>query len=136
MDKDIIGAFDKNRENIKKKLALLGSPLDSYEKVIRFLIGNIEFDCDLDSTKIKVMDFDPSYDGTLLIILGNRYRSYWVACIDYGSCSVCDTLQAINNSWDGQYNQDQVSHLFSLMLNFVQKLRQIDSKWITECEKT
>lgn len=86
----------------------------SYEDILMFTIKYILDDgkdsnllnCeDWDYTNIHQID-DGNYQGTLMCLIprADQYQpaeyDYLLTYIDYGSCSVCDTLQSIQSDYD------------------------------------
>lgn len=73
---------------------------------------------------------DGVYQGTLLYVIGAKeYQScdYWYVKVDYGSCSVCDTLKAIKSEkWDNPPNPSQISDYMALALHIVQGLKKME----------
>ena len=80
----------------------------------------------IDPERIHQID-DGDYQGTLLFVIAARsYQpdDYWFVKVGYGSCSGCDTLQAINYSLDDNPpTDDQVSQYMTLALHIVQGLK-------------
>lgn len=102
---------------------------ESYKDIVCKVVENITSDDyeDIDPSRIHEID-DGDYQGTLLYIIGaNNYQpdKYWFVKVDYGSCSGCDTLAAIRDSWD--YNksptEQQVEDYMILALHIVQGIK-------------
>ena len=71
---------------------------------------------------------DGGYQGTLLYVIGEsdyQPRHYWWVAIDYGSCSGCDTLQAIKPYSDTPPTKQQVDDYMTLSLHIVQRLKSM-----------
>lgn len=69
------------------------------------------------------------YQGTLVYIIGAtgyQPNDYWYVKIFYGSCSGCDTLQAISQYSSDPPNDEQVSKYMTLALHVVQGLRKMN----------
>ena len=77
---------------------------------------------------------DGDYQGTLLYVIGAAIyqpSTYWYVKVGYGSCSVCDTLQAIlDGEWGLETEEEKkawkdkaVSKLMTLALHIVQGLK-------------
>lgn len=67
---------------------------------------------------------DGHCSGTLLHVIaamGHQPYKYWYVKVDYGSCSVCDTLQKINRS--NQFNEKKVKDYMMLALHIVQSIK-------------
>lgn len=108
---------------------------DDYEAIVKTVIEHMRpagedgpyfrEDCP-DPDRIHEID-DGEYQGTLIYVIGaTGYQpsTYWAVSIGYGSCSGCDTLQAITNYSDTHSDED-LNELMQLALNVVQGLRQI-----------
>jgi len=86
-----------------------------------------------DPKRIHQID-DGDYQGTLLYVIGAasyQPSTYWYVKVGYGSCSVCDTLQAIlDGDWGLETEEEKkawkdeaVSQLMTLALHIVQGLK-------------
>lgn len=101
---------------------------ESYIDVVREVIKVVTTDDynAIDPERIHQID-DGDYQGTLLFVIAARsYQpdDYWFVKVGYGSCSGCDTLQAINYSLDDNPpTDDQVSQYMTLALHIVQGLK-------------
>lgn len=115
---------------------------DTYEKIVKLLFDKVInkeetkgrlFDID----NIKVID-DGDWQGTQIFIINLKsYQpcetEYVVTNTYYGSCSGCDTLQAIQSiqryNFDKLPNEEQIKGYMQLALHLLQK-----SKWLYEEE--
>lgn len=82
---------------------------------------------DIDPERIHTID-DGDYQGTLLFVIaakGYQPSDYWAVFVSYGSCSGCDTLQAIRDYENDTPTEDQVSQYMTLALHIVQGLKKI-----------
>jgi hypothetical protein len=82
---------------------------------------------DIDPSRIHAID-DGDYQGTLLFVIaakGYQPSDYWSVFVSYGSCSGCDTLQAIHDYGSEAPTDDQVSQYMTLALHIVQELKKI-----------
>lgn len=78
-----------------------------------------------DPERIHEID-DGHYQGTLVYVIGcagYQPDKYWYVKVGYGSCSGCDTLQAISGYSSEPPNDTQVSEYMTLALHIVQGLR-------------
>jgi len=86
-----------------------------------------------DPARIHEID-DGDYQGTLVYVIGAAIyqpSTYWYVKVGYGSCSVCDTLQAIlDGDWGLETEEEKkawkdkaVSKLMTLALHIVQGLK-------------
>ena len=103
----------------------------SYTAVVKAAVLAVKGDAydepNLDPERIHVID-DGHYQGTLLfVIAAENYQpsTYHAVAVSYGSCSGCDTLQAINGYSDDPPTDEQVGQYMTLALHIVQGLRQI-----------
>ena len=82
-----------------------------------------------DINNITVID-DGDYQGTrIFIIPRNTYQpsveDYVYTNTYYGSCSGCDTLQAILWRYDETPNENQIIDLMELALHLLQKCKRL-----------
>ena len=99
----------------------------SYTDIIGAVVEIINPDGDYglpDPKRIHRID-DGDYQGTLVFVIaatGYQPYTYWVTKVGYGSCSGCDTLQAI------QYDtpiDTQLADLYTLGLHAVQGMVEV-----------
>jgi len=93
-------------------VGLLNRHLDGYEKP--------------DTDRIHQID-DGDYQGTLVFVIGaTGYQPsrYWATRVSYGSCSGCDTLQAIQG-WNETPDEDEVAGTMTLALHLLQQLKPL-----------
>jgi hypothetical protein len=107
------------------------APTDYEDLVKRLVVLLAETPGDGDApdlTRIVKIDHG-EYQGTLLFIIGaSGYQPsvYWYIFVGYGSCSDCDTFEAIGLPWNGEpASEEQVNELWTLMLHMVQKMKRI-----------
>lgn len=91
--------------------------------------------CISDDTDDKTPDYDRiheindgHYQGTLLYLIadkGYQPSDYWYVRVSYGSCSGCDTLQAINGYSDEPPTDEQAREYWTLALHIVQGLKEL-----------
>ena len=80
-----------------------------------------------DPQRITVIDHG-DYQGTQLYVIGaDGYQpsAYWAIFVNYGSCSGCDTFEAIRNYTDEPPTVEQVKEYWTLMLHMVQNMKNI-----------
>lgn len=75
------------------------------------------------------------HEGSLLYIL--QEKGYWSdnfyhVMISYGSCSGCDTLEAIyNENWQAKTpDENQVKQYMTLCLHIVQKIKKLEADYV------
>lgn len=104
---------DDYKDVVKAVVEMLADASDDYDKP--------------DPERIHEID-DGHYQGTLVYVIGaSGYQPsrYWYVKVSYGSCSVCDTLQAISGYSSEPPNDTQVSEYMTLALHIVQGLREM-----------
>lgn len=108
----------------------------SYGAIVKAVVAAIASDDDYGSPDVdRITPIDHGdYQGTLLFIVGAKgYQpsTYWSMKVSYGSCSGCDTLQAIGE--DGTYDDGgnkvvsdkQLDELMTLALHLVQGMKEV-----------
>lgn len=114
---------------------------DDYEALVRTVIESLraeeDVDYPLDATRIHQID-DGDYQGTLVFVIateGYQPSNYCYVKVSYGSCSACDSLEAIKGEmpWDEDTNirkssEETVSDLWKLALGIVQGLRWMEPR--------
>lgn len=101
-----------------------------YIDIVRAVVEVVTTDAydDIDPSRIHEID-DGDCEGTLLFAIaakGYHPSDYWSVFVSYGSCSGCDTLQAIwSDASDDEPTDDQVSQYMTLALHIVQGLKKI-----------
>ncbi len=85
-----------------------------------------------DLDKMTVID-DGGYQGTQIFIVPTdtyqlNVEDYVMTDTYYGSCSACDTLQAINEYEDDLPTEEQVKKYMTLALHLVQKLKRLGTE--------
>lgn len=137
MEKDIIEKWDEHRESLKSyySTALKCNIFGGYEKVvldiIRYILNNNAESYEIWSEDIDTLNHG-DYQGTLIFILHKEtYQppnewDYLAACVNYGSCSFCDTYDAIYDMSDEDYlTERQVQAMMNLALNITQSMKYI-----------
>jgi hypothetical protein len=89
-----------------------------------------------DAEKMHIIN-DGDYQGTALYIFPEdtyQPNKYWYVCVDYGSCSGCDTLEHIKDDYSSCWgdrtkapNKKQTDAYMSLALHIVQGFKEIDT---------
>lgn len=100
------------------------------QAVVKVLHGEYE-DGSPDPERIVEVDHG-DYQGTLVYIIGAtgyQPRTYWAVMVGYGSCSGCDTLQAICGGYsDDPPTEEQINDYMTLALHIVQKIKLIGTE--------
>lgn len=108
------------------------SEYDSYkailEKIYELVVIEKNGD-EMDYKKMTVID-DGHYQGTLIFITPtNTYQpseeNYLITHVYYGSCSGCDTLEAIHHYDDGLPSEKQVRDYMMLALHLIQNMKEL-----------
>ena len=122
MIKEFVNRFMEAKPQIKA--AFEQAPPGGYEDLVRHVIAAINPSSEYglpDPNRIHTID-DGNYQGTLLYVIaeaGYQPNDYWFVRVSYGSCSGCDTFQAILCSDDKQQAED----FTTLALHIVQGLK-------------
>jgi len=98
----------------------------SYDDLVKLVIDTLAGDYrDPDPERIHRID-DGAYQGTLVYVIGEHgYQpyDYWWVKVGYGSCSGCDTLEAIRSyNWTETPTPENVNEYWTLCLHIVQGL--------------
>lgn len=132
-----VDAWFRNKHKVEENLSK--SHPGDYPHLVSMVISALDddgyekFEPQLDWSKIHTFGGE-NYQGDYLFIIQEKHPGYgssesWCSIIvSYGSCSGCDTLQAIEA--DGEYgkppNAEQVKQYMQLCLNIVQGLKRIE----------
>ena len=136
MIKEFIDIWDKRKGEVEA--AFRQKFPASYEEIVcevtKILMNANEYGCP-DYERIHAID-DGDYQGTLLFVIAEKtYQpdKYWYVRANYGSCSGCDTLQAIetDGTWDIEgnkqaINDEQIKDLMTLALHIIQGLKEME----------
>jgi len=130
MLKIIRDCWAKNQDKLREAIAKLpDDEIDelNYEKLVIMAFGNIfeSGTTELNLTDIHVID-DGEYQGTFIFLIPfDLYQpccdDYLMTYVDYGSCSGCDTLQAIQAelSCYGEHRETVNNDLFKVCLDIL-----------------
>lgn len=135
MDSDIIKRWEKNKQHLSEYLQ--NNPHQNYEymDLIKILVNeclNYDIKNDTFSNDINVIDHG-DYQGTQIFILHKddyqpSIRDYYYTHNEYGSCSGCDALLAIQDSDSSEFpSEKQVKEYMDLMLHLIQRMKKLDS---------
>lgn len=137
MNKDILNAWDKNQNNVREWIATVNNSDFSYEMLlqntIRILFEESEYDYHIPDHKRITMINNGEYQGTLVFVIGGQgyqpgVEDHWYTSVDYGSCSGCDTLQAISVYSNDLPNKKQIQQYWTLCLHMMQKMRRMKNE--------
>lgn len=129
MIKEFVKAWDKRKSDLEKYFKThKNSEYHGYISLVKLLfqvVINPEVKSEYDLELIHEID-DGDYQGTVLFIIPqNTYQpcasQYVFTSAYYGSCSVCDTLQGIQDRrWDELPDAEQVDEYMALCLHLLQ----------------
>lgn len=133
MIKDFVKAWDKNKEKLRAKYKQ--TTPEWYDETVKDLIEiviNPYLEEDLGKIKLDIESItcvnDGEYQGTLLYIIPiEEYqplvKDYFLTWVEYGSCSVCDTLQRI--IYDSKSQKEKIEGLMTLALHILQNFKKL-----------
>lgn len=131
MIQSFVDRFMAARPQFEERLRQ-GHP-ESYQALVRMVIETLtdaeQYDA-IDPERIHEID-DGHYQGTLLYVIaakGYQPSDYWYVKVSYGSCSGCDTLQAISGYSGEPPNAEQVKDYWTLALHIAQGLHKMDAE--------
>ena len=112
----------------------------SYESILKLTIetmftGDYNSWGSPDPNRITKID-EGDYQGTLVFVIGQtgyQPATYWATKVSYGSCSGCDTLQAIEedtqdvagSDWEQELTDQAINDLCTLALHMIQNMKEI-----------
>ena len=137
MNKEIISKWDKNKNRLERFIRTNNMEDVGYKTlvslIVEYVLNNPDDPDDWDNfdiEKIYAID-DGGYQGTLLFLIPkNMYQpsqyDYLVTYVNYGSCSGCDTLQAIQSyEYSDLPNDKQVKDYMQLCLHLTQNMKYL-----------
>jgi len=125
---EFVGRFMEKKADLQELFAA-EHPKD-YKAVIKAVVSILNNGNDnrsLDPERIHEID-DGNYQGTLIYVIGAtgyQPNDYWYVKISYGSCTGCDTLEAIRRYSNKKPNEEQVRDYMTLALHVVQGLKKM-----------
>jgi hypothetical protein len=128
MIKEFVDRFMEKKPELEAVFA--AKHPDNYDEVVKAVVSALrnEEDYDtMDPERIHRID-DGDYQGTLVFVIGaSGYQpsDYWYVKVGYGSCSGCDTLQAIRNYSSDAPTPEQVAEYMTLALHVVQGMKKM-----------
>jgi len=128
MIKTFVEKFDANRDTLRAQFK--AERPASYAAIVKAVVEVLKSDDGYDAPDpARIVEIDHGdYQGTLLFIVGaGGYQpsDYWFVKVGYGSCSGCDTLQAIDGYSDEPPTDDQANEYLTLALHIVQGLKSM-----------
>lgn len=98
---------------------------DIVKRVISVVGDKEGWDCP-DPENITTIDHG-EYQGTLVFVIaetGYQPSTYWYVKVSYGSCSGCDTFQAICG-WGDEVTDQEAMDYWTLALHIVQNIKKM-----------
>lgn len=136
MIKFAIQQWDKNKSELEKYYKSLETFNDlEYKDIVANLVRFVYVDdyYEYDSEEITEID-NGDYEGTVLWMIPRKTyqpdaEDYLLTYTGYGSCSGCDTLLSIQESWTTN-REEQINDLMELSLHLVQNtIRPYNAGW-------
>ena len=133
MIQSFVASWEKNKYQVRA--AFEEKHPESYEEIVRAVVDALadvsEWDSHIpDPERIRCID-DGHYQGTLVFVIGAKgYQpgNYWYVKVGYGSCSGCDTLQAIQRHCKNPPTESQVNGYMTLALHILQGLKAMEEE--------
>lgn len=131
MINEFVQKWDKYKNDLEKYFRETNQDeYDEYSKIVKVLfekVINKDIDYGEYNTEEMLVIDDGDYQGTQIFILHRDVyqpgaEDYVYTNTYYGSCSGCDTLQAIQ-SWGELPNEEQIKDYMELSLHLLQKCR-------------
>jgi hypothetical protein len=126
----IITRFDAKRQDLLAQFK--AKRPDSYLDIVKAVVSAVTSEddygeCNLDPDRITVIDHGDYQGSQLFIIAAKGYQpsDYWATEQSYGSCSGCDTLQAIGGYSCDPVTDDQAKDYWTLALHLAQRMERL-----------
>lgn len=128
MNQEFVNAYMENKQALMAAFSQKhpSDYIDIVKNVIEIISKEKSWDTP-DPERITVIEHG-DYQGCLVYVIGAKgYQphDYWYVKVGYGSCSGCDTLQAIRNYDDEPPTESQVADYMTLALHIVQGLKKM-----------
>jgi hypothetical protein len=125
MIKRFVKAWDERKQELREQWSVKvpRSYGEIVEEVVKLLSSDDEYRSP-DPSRITRIDHG-DYQGTEVYVIGaSGYQpsKYWWVMVSYGSCSGCDTLEAIRPFSDEAITKSQLDQYMNLALHVVQGL--------------
>lgn len=133
MIKKFVEMFEKHKSELREVIANTEqSEYDEYKKLFALVIKTC-FEGEYDFEEITEIDYG-DYQGTLILVFHeDKYHptssETFYTIIEYGSCSVCDTLLSISHYGSGIPEKEQVDDYMKLCLEMVQEIKSFAKGW-------
>ena len=131
MIKEFVDRWDKRKGEIEDKYK--ENHPEDYAEIVKNVVSILEVDDSYGEPSSKTIESidHGNYQGTLLFIIGEggyQPDNYWYVKVDYGSCSGCDTLEAITNYDSDKPTESQVKDYMSLSLHILQGIKSMQKE--------
>lgn len=139
MIKHYVKQWEENKEKLESVLKTIPVP-SSYKQLVELIFEHVLKYADEDigygykhnPDEMTIID-NGDYQGTQIFIIPfDTYQpgvsEYVFTSTYYGSCSGCDTLQAISCWSDETPNKQQLEDLMTLCLHLVQNIKYLDGR--------
>lgn len=129
MIEEFVNRWEQNKHLLEAHITQ-GHP-KNYEELLRWMLERLFPDRENyvpDPARIYCID-DGDYQGTLVFVIGaTGYQpsKYWYTKVGYGSCSGCDTFEAIRDYRDGEPSVQQVEDYMQLALYMLQQMKEME----------
>lgn len=133
----MISEFVKRWEDRKHELraAWKTAKPETYADIVKGVVGILAhqgWEESPDPDRITSIDHG-DYQGTILFVVaakGYQPSTFWAVAVSYGSCSGCDTLQAISDhipyDHEGDTPESALDQYMTLALHVVQEFKVIE----------
>jgi hypothetical protein len=128
--KEFVQAWEARKNEVRAALSAKHPDYSDIVRAVVSILSDTEYYGAPDPNRITLIDYG-DYQGTLLFIIaasGYQPSDFWFVKVAYGSCSVCDTLQAICQYSDDPPTESQVNDYMTLALHIVQGLKAMDGE--------
>lgn len=125
---EIVQQWENNKEILREEFKKTCPA--SYREIVESLFKLVLTSKDYDVDKMTVID-DGDYQGTKIYIIPEKtYQpsesDYLMTAVSYGSCSGCDTLEAIkSDNYEDTPTEDQVNQFMTLALHIIQDIKPL-----------
>lgn len=141
MIEEFIKAWNYNKATLEEylKITEMGK-YDNYTTLVKLLFEKvinpymeISKHKSYNLTRLHVID-DGDYQGTIIYLIPEDYYqpnsfNYVWTCVEYGSCSACDTIRGIcEGDEDELPNEQQLKEFMTLCLHLLQHFKKLDTK--------
>jgi hypothetical protein len=128
MIQEFVNAFMEHKTEIRD--ILKKTHPENYQDIVKIVIGFMpEVNYNQPNPELIHEIDDGDYQGTLLYIIaakGYQPDTYWYVYVNYGSCSGCDTLQAISRYSSESPTNEQADDYTKLALDIVTGLKLME----------